>query len=127
MTDDTFLYRQIHPNFVHTNPQTGEERATSQAFRPTPDGKISTYDGDQITAADSWTHYTQILGRRSCGVMAVTKAECQRVGLSIIPDGVPFREHISIDCRGLDHRQIEANAKRLRAAANARGWQFRPL
>lgn len=127
MNDDTLLYRQVHPDFVQRNPQTGVERATSQAFRPTPDGKISMYDGDRITANASWAHYTKVLSLCSCGVMAVTPAECRRIGLPAIADGAPFPEHVSIDCRKVpSQRQIEANAKKLRAAADARGWQFRP-
>ena len=127
MNDDTLLYRQIHPDFVQRIAQTGVERATSQAFLPASDGKISVYDGDQISAANSWAHYTETLQLKSCGVTAVTPAECQQVDLPVMPDGVPFPEHVSIDCRGVaSRRQIESNAKRLRAAANARGWQFRP-
>ena len=63
MNDATLLYRQIHPGFVQRTPQTGVERATSQAFHPTADCKISVYDGDQIGAAVSWKHYTQTLRR----------------------------------------------------------------
>ena len=127
MNDATLLYRQIHPDFVQRHPQTGAERATSLAFLPTPDRKISVYNGDQISAANSWTHYTETLRLESDGVTAVTPAECQRLNLPVLPDGVPFPEHVSIDCRGVaSRRQIRSNAKRLSAAANARGWQFRP-
>ena len=127
MNDATLLYRQIHPDFVQRIAQTGVERATSQAFLPASDGKISVYDGDQISAVASWTHYTQTLRVQSSGVMAVTPAECHRLGLPTIPDGVPFPEHASIDCREVaSRRQIASHAKRLRAAANARSWQFRP-
>ena len=127
MNDDTLLYRQIHPGFVQLIAQTGVERATSQAFLPASDGKISVYDGDQISAANSWTHYTETFCLESGGVTAVTPAECQRLNLPVQPDGVPFPEHVSIDCRGVaSKRQVESNAKKLRAAANARGWQFRP-
>ena len=65
--------------------------------------------------------------RQSCGVMAVTTHECQRLRLPVEADGAGFPEHVSIDCSALTtRRQIETNAKRLRAAANARGWQFQP-
>ncbi len=58
--------------------------------------------------------------------MAVTMQECHKIALPVIPDGIPFPEHVSLDCTGLSNRQIENNAKRLRAAANARDWQFQP-
>ena len=128
MNGNTLLYRQIHPSFVRFDQQTQDLRATSQAFYPSEtDRRISVYDGDRISARDSWVHYTEVENRQSCGVMAVTTDECQRLRLPVEADGLGFPEHVSIDCSALTtRRQIETNAKRLRAAANARGWQFQP-
>jgi hypothetical protein len=67
MTGTTLLLRQVHPSFVQAG------RVTSQAFRPTPkdESLLSVYDGDQITAENSWSHFTSQNNCRSVGVMAV--------------------------------------------------------
>ena len=122
MNEDTRLYRQIHPSFIQ------QSRPTSQAFMPTrSDRKLSVYDGDQVTAEASFQHYTGAMGLESAGVGAVTVAECSGLQLPVIADGIPFPEHASVDFSALESwRQIATKAKLLRAAANARGWQFRP-
>ncbi len=122
MTDETLLFRQIHPNFVQN------ERVTSQAFRPTPkdEGKLSVYDGDMISAEDSWKHHTG-LGLESAGVLAVTVQECDAESLVVCPSPQPFPEHAHIDFNGpgLTNSDIRSTAKRLLAAALERGWQYR--
>jgi hypothetical protein len=118
MTPKTNLLRQIHPSFVQNG------RVTSQAFRPTPkDGShLSTYDGDRVSAADSWTHFTGQENCRSCGVMAVTNAECVGQSLAVIPDGLLFPEHVSVDFSAYEKTDIEKKAKVLSRMAHARGW-----
>jgi len=120
MTPETNLLRQIHPSFVQNG------RVTSQAFRPTPkDGShLSTYDGDQISAADSWVHFTGQENCRSCGVMAVTNAECIAQELIVIADGMPFLEHVSVDFSAFEKSEIEKRAKALSRLAQARGWLY---
>ena len=126
MNASTLLHRQINPNFIQPDPLSDQPRVTSQAFRPSQiDGRLSTYDGDQISAADSWMHYTSQSGLKSCGVMSVTPAECAQVRLQVIPDGVPYPEHVSISFIGLTAGQIKSVSKILTIAANARGWQYR--
>lgn len=73
MTSGTLLFRQVNPSWVKLG------RITSQAFMPTAKdrGRLSTYDGDRITAENSWRHYTRELGFRSAGVLAVTVGECE--------------------------------------------------
>lgn len=129
MNDNTFLYRQIYPEFTQLDRQDQQVRPTSQAFLPSAsDGKLSVYDGDQITAEASWFHYTDVLKLESCGVAAFTVLECRAIDLPVISDGIPYPEHISVDFTGLSSRSQRATrAKQLRAAANARGWQFRPV
>lgn len=118
MTDATMLLRQVHPSWVQ------QGRVTSQAFRPTPKDKhlLSVYDGDLITAADSWTHFSGTLGFPSVGVMAVTVAECSTLDLPARPDPEPFPEHAVIDFSGLAENQIEKKGKRLKVKAEERGW-----
>ena len=126
MNASTLLHRQIHPNFIQPDPLSEQPRVTSQAFRPSPlDRMLSTYDGNQISAAVSWLHYTSQLGLESCGVMSITPAECAQVKLQVISDGVPYPEHVSISFIGLTAGQIRSVSKILTLAANARGWQYR--
>lgn len=127
MNASTLLHRQINPKFIQPNPLSAQPRVTSQAFRPFGnDRMLSTYDGDQISAADSWLHYTSELALESCGVMSVTPAECAQTKLQVIPDGVPYPDHVSISFTGLTPGQIKSVSKILTLAANARGWQYRP-
>jgi hypothetical protein len=98
---------------------------TSQVFRPTPkdEWQLSVYDGDQITAERSWHHFTSS-GHNSAGVMAVTVEECSSQELKVEADPATFPEHVLIDFRDLAENQIRRKAKHLKAAAEARGWQY---
>jgi hypothetical protein len=120
MAGTTLLLRQIHPSFVQAG------RVTSQAFRPTPkdESLLSVYDGDQITAENSWSHFTSQKDCKSAGVMAVTVDECAAEALIARPDPVPFPEHIVIDFTGLANNQCEKKSKKLKAKAEARGWLY---
>ena len=72
MNEDTLLYRQVSPSWLVNGD------FTSQTFLPTrkDNGFLSVYDGDRITAEDSWRHFVGALGRPSAGVAAVSVAEC---------------------------------------------------
>ena len=124
MNENTLLHRQIHPSWLRYD---GDPNA--QAFKPTrkDNGLLSCYDGDLITAEDSWKHYTGQLMLSSVGSVSVTVSECGEQELPVIPDPASFPEHVLIDFRGLTRREIEQKADALKKAANARGWQFGPL
>ena len=117
MTETTLLLRQIHPSFVKLG------RATSAAFRPTPkdEHKLSVYHGDMITAVAAFAHYR---GRKleSSGVMAVTVGECAAQELEAYASPEEFAEHAEIDFTGLSGNQCEKKGKKLRDAAESRGW-----
>ncbi len=120
MNSETLLYRQVHPNWIR------EGLPTSQTFTPTPKDelRLSVYDGDEISAASSWEHYSR-QGLSSCGVVAVTIEECERLGLRVAPDPQPGSPHHAlIDFEGLSRNRAKRVAQRLTAAAIARGWIF---
>jgi len=119
LTDATHLLRQIHPSFVK------QGRVTSQAFRPTPkdEHKLSVYDGDLIAAPASWEHYRG-RGLESVGVMAVTVEECTKLELKVRSSPEQFPEHAEIDFLDLAPNQSERKGKRLRDAADIRGWLY---
>ncbi len=121
MTLDTLLLRQVNPGWIR------EGRVTSQAFKPTAkdQGKLSVYDGDQMTAQQAYCHYTHKLGLTSVGVMALTVAECGKQELPVTPDPEPFPEHVVIDFRDCSNADIKTKAKYLTRAAVLRGWQYR--
>ncbi|MEQ9588012.1 MAG: hypothetical protein RJS97_08670 [Parvibaculaceae bacterium] len=121
MNEDTIVYRQIHPNFVQ------DGFPTSQAFRPTPkdESKLSVYDGDQISAEQSYRHYTQEGSLVSVGVMGLQVAECTAQSIPVVPDPDPFPEHALIDFTGLNDNQCRKKGKKLQAKAVARGWLHR--
>ncbi|QDU36305.1 hypothetical protein Mal4_05900 [Maioricimonas rarisocia] len=123
MDNSTLLYRQVHPDWIQ------QGRVSSQVFRPTPkdEHKLSVYDGNQIDAQDAWSHYTETLGHRSAGVLAVTVQECRGQELVVSPDPEPFPEHALIDFSGHSQSRIRKKAKALRSLADERGWQFGPV
>ena len=123
MNDDTLLLRQVNPSWVQHG------RVTSQAFRPTPKDqhKLSAYDGDQISAEKSWVHYTTTLKFSSIGTLAVTVMECKQQELPAAPDPEPFPEHVVIDFTGFGKSQVEHKSKKLKAAAEVRGWKYRAI
>ena len=120
MTQDSLLFRHVNPNFVR------EGRITSQVFKPTPKDKklLSVYDGELITAQNAYMHNTVRLGFSSVGVVAVTPAECGKLGLPVNSDPIPVREHAVIDFQGCSNTQIINKAKYLKDAALRRGWQY---
>jgi hypothetical protein len=119
VTPETLLLRQIHPSFVQAG------RVTSQAFRPTPkdQGLLSVDNGDLVHAQATWQRHTAS-GSQSAGVMAVSRAECDLYGLSVIEDGHPYIEHCSIDYSSYNNTVREQKAKLLRNKAQSRGWQW---
>lgn len=122
MNDQTFLLRQVHPDFFP-----GGE-VSSQAFFPFPkdDGKLSGYDGDQITPEASYQHYTVSLGLKSVGVWAVSGSEVASVGLAHRPDPVDGNPaHAVIDFGALAEKECRKLAKRLKKLAADRGSLYR--
>jgi hypothetical protein len=116
---ERLLHRQIHPSFIQ------DGTPTSQAFRPTvkDEGKLSAYDGAQISPENSWKHYTEDLKLESNGVMSLSSQECADAGLTVDFDRTPFPEHVSIVFNGVN---VEKVSKKLKSRAIARGWQFLP-
>ena len=117
---ETLLFRQVNPHWIR------QGRVTSQAFRPTAkdQGRLSVYDGDQLTAHQAYVHYTSSLGLPSAGVLAVNVKECGQQGLPVTPDPDPFPEHVVIDFSSCSNTETRTKAKHLRCAAVGRGWQF---
>ena len=125
MNDDTLLLRQIHPRAISGNV------VWKKAFIPSENDKgcLSVYDGVKITPEESWIHYTEIEGLESKGVMAVTVAQCKKLGLPVIPDPtITSPAHALIDFTHLSaSNQIEKIAKKLRNNAQAKvndGWLY---
>jgi hypothetical protein len=123
MTPASVLFRQVHPHFIPA----GE--LSSQAFFPFPkdDGKLSVYDGDQITAEASFQHYTHGLQLSSHSVWGVTSGEVTDVGLSTKADPLEhFLSHAFVDFRGKSEKECRKLAKKLKAFALQRGCLFQP-
>lgn len=123
MTPGTILLRQVHPTFAP------DGEPTSQAFFPFPkdQGKLSVYDGDQVTAPESHKHYTSVLKYESIGVWGVSQYEVSQVGLkaetSLTKDS-PAHAHVDFEDR--DEKTCRKLAKKLKAAAITRGCLFAP-
>ena len=122
MNRNTLLLRQVSPTWIQ------EGYPTSQAFKPSAKdhGRLSVYDGDMITAEESWLHHTQKLGLISVGVVAVSCDECAALDLPVAPDPEPFPSHVVIHFTGYTNSQIKDKARLLSELANERGWQYRP-
>ncbi|MEY2149900.1 hypothetical protein AB7849_03165 [Rhodanobacter sp. 115] len=118
MNPESVLLRQVHPDFIP------DGKLTSQAFYPFPkdDGKLSAYDGDQISAAAAFEHYTTKIGFESRGVWGVDCKEVNEVGLECQPDPLPESPaHALIDFGKSTEKECRKLAKRLKAFALARG------
>ena len=123
MTATTLLFRQAHPTFMDGT------QITSQVFMPFPkdEGLLSVYDGDQVTAAESYQHYTETLSFESESVWAVSKAEADAEHVPASADPRPDSPaHSKIDFTGKSDKDCRKIAKLLKQRALARGCQFRP-
>ena len=120
--EEHLLHRQVNPNWI----QSGQ--FSSQTFRPTSKdaGKLSVYDGKQISAGESFAHWTSELNLKSDGVVSVSTGEVEALALAWAIDGTPFPAHGYIDFTGLTKGQVERSATLLKARALARGWSHQP-
>lgn len=124
MNQTTLLHRIIRPDWW-----VQADVVSSQAFRPSSEDRklLSVYDGDQITPASAYNHYSSDPNKLPpTGALSVTVAECDSTGLPAIPDPDNFPEHILIDFRNFGTNQIKRKSEALRDSAIARGWLFRP-
>lgn len=118
MNDSTILMRQVHPSFFPNNV------VSSQAFLPFPKdvGKLSVYDGDQISAEKAYEHYKNVLKFESIGVWGVSCAEVEAINLSSTPDPLEnFPYHALIDFNTSDSKKWRKLAKQLKRYAVERG------
>ena len=123
MNSDTLLLRQAHPHFMDGG------LPTSQVFLPNSEdqGRMSAYDGDQISPEDAYRHYTETLKKQSLSVWALTKDEADRNGVPASADPLPdFPSHAQIDFNQTPESSWRRVAKRLKALSIARGCQFSP-
>jgi len=123
MNDQTLLLRQVHPNFLP------DGELSSQAFYPFPKdkGRLSVYDGDQISAEKSWRHYTVELNNSSAGVWGVNYAEVASAGLASQSDPLPHSPaHACIDFGQRVDKECRKLAKRLKEFAVSRGCLHKP-
>ena len=118
MKADSLLLRQVHPNFFP------DEQLSSQAFFPFPkdQGKLSVYDGDIVTAEQSFLHYTKDLQCNSIGVWGITNIEVVTIGLTSRSDSLPLSPaHALVDFGTLSDKECRKFAKKLKAFALLRG------
>ncbi len=96
MKNNTMLFRQVHPTFIHAG------KISSQVFRPTPkdESKLSMYNGDKIEPGRAFEHYTEVLKFTSAGVLGLEKQEVDAQSTPVIDDSEPFFEHCSLDFSG---------------------------
>lgn len=125
MNVQTLLLRQIHPSWI----QNGQP--SSQAFKLSKkdNNLLSVYDGDSITAEDSYLHYTTTLKYSSASVFGVTTGECSSCeGLSTRNDPQPDSAyHAVIDFSACASESIKDRAsKTLKNKAIARGCLYQP-
>jgi hypothetical protein len=121
MTPETILLRQAHPKFMDG------ALPTSQVFYPFPkdEGKLSVYDGDQITPEDAHRHYTDVLANESHSVWGVSGAEARSEATVPVEDPLEnFPSHALIDFQGMSDKECRKVAKKLKAHAVSRGCLF---
>ena len=122
MNDETPLLRQIHPTFM----QNGQP--TYIAFRPFPrdEGHLSVYDGDMISAEQSYKYHTGTRNLKSGGVMGVLVKECSSIELPTASSPEEFEEHAHIDFTKYgDKKDIVEKSKGLLDFALKRDWMHK--
>ncbi len=123
MTDKTQLLRQVHPTFI----QNGEIGVV--AFRPNDadQGLLSVDDGDLTTPENSYKHWTDVLKKKSVGVLAVTFEECASVELPAVSSPLENNPaHSHIDFTAYEKKDQRTKTKALLEFALARQWLFQP-
>ena len=117
MTPETVLLRQAHPRFLPN----GE--LTSEAFLPDKnDPNLSTYNGDNISPADSFKHYTTVLKLEAQGTWGISCAEVVVEGLASASDPLENHPHHCIVQFGdLGIKALRRTAKKLKEHALKRG------
>ena len=119
MNQDTFLWRQVHPDWVH------EGRPTRQTFDPMGKKEISVSDGDMISAEDVWSKHVHTFNRKSVGVLSVTVADCEDNELSVRPDPVDNApEHVAVIYPAAAKTQIRAVSEILLDRSLQHGWKY---
>lgn len=124
MQSESLLFRQIHPNFLLE-----KNVLSSEAFVPSEkdEGELSTYDGDLISASQSFVHYTQVLGWSSIGVWGISNAEVSKTGLTSRPKPLPESPaHAVVDFGQAPKGKCRRLAKILRDFAEERGCLYSP-
>ena len=130
---DAVMLRQVHPRFFV------DGRVSSQVFRPEArdEGLLSVHREAMITAQRAYDNHVQD-GYGSCGVVAITVAQCssEGIGLTVLeaplsktdqpPDHRDDAAHAAIDFRGLGGTTSEKRGRRLANLAWAGGWRYRP-
>ncbi len=113
MNDSTVLYRQICKAHIQNG------RITSLAFKPMPKDNflLSVYDGDKISAKDSFDHFIKNFNGSSCAVAGVTVADCMALTLPVRPDYETHPFHALIDYSGKGSSQCRRCAEKLCAKA----------
>ena len=125
MPESDLLYRQVPRGEISTegNPQ-------SQTFLPTKKDQdnLSMYDGSQLSPEESYQHYTEVLKLQSAGVVGISCAEAEALGIRIQPDPQPdFPSHTLLDFSNLTTNSKKREAAReLKNKAIERGWLYRP-
>lgn len=118
MNPQSLLLRQVHPNFMP------DGQLSSQAFLPFPKdrGGLSVYDGELVSANDSFLHYTKTLGLASAGVWGVSNEEVTATGLISQPDSLSDSPaHALIIFANKPEKEWRKLAKKLRVCALAHG------
>lgn len=120
---EALYYRNVHPDWI-----AGQNRPTSQAFRPTPkdNNRLSVDDATLTTPEESFRRGNEP-PRQSLGILSITHAECQTHGLTITPDPTPDNPaHALITFPPMPHQQVRRISQALRNISEKRGWLYRP-
>ena len=122
MSPETLLLRLVHPAHVHG------ERLTSQVFRPPTDkGLLTVFDETAISPEEVWAWSRDFFppGRQFVGIVAVSVAECESLGLSVVESPGRLPGQLEIEFVGLSRSQLKQTAAILRSFAADRGWILR--
>ena len=122
MSSETLLLRLVHPAHVHGG------NFTSQVFRPPADSRLLTvFDNTSISPAEVWAWSRDFFpsGRQFVGIVAVSVAECESLGLSVVEFPGQLPGQLAIEFVSLSRSHLRRTASILRSFATDRGWILR--
>ena len=117
--DSILLLRVVNPAWVQA------DEVTSQVFAPYGGNSISVFDGSLISPVEAFERFSE--SHDAYGVIGISVGEARSLGVEVIEDRIPYREHISLKFPEMSRNDQKKLSRKLRDVAMSRGWLYKGL